>query len=527
MRPRLLPGLPLVAAFVLAATSGLPQMRTPVELAWSVLGTAVLLAGWSLWLYDHVLRQGRTLRLVVNLRAQHYVQAGAQTTVLVYWGFYWPVVPESLLLVTAQLVFAYAFDMLLGWSRRDTYALGFGPIPVVLSTSLFLWFKAEWFYLQFLLIAVGFLAKELIQWKKAGRRVHVFNPSALPLALFSVVLIATGTTDMTWGAEIAATLNNAPWIYVVIVLAAFPGQALFGGTPMTLSAAVTMYLFGLLYFASTGTYFFVDSYIPIAVFLGMHLLFTDPSTSPQSERGRLVFGALYALSVVGLYAVLARLGVPTFYDKLLAVPLLNLMVTVIDRVLRKTISEWISWASTSDTVRPDAVTANAATEAVRSDPLTAGAPMSAPRRLAYVGVWAVVFVAMTVAHAVGDIHRGQWVTFWLAACHEGRTGGCFQAARLLSVYCANRSGWACNEYGILLQPDRRPALAVREFQRACDLGFSAGCVNLDQSRVSRPLRARPGPDDLRVVLRRKQGVRDLGPLELRQLACRQGFLNSC
>ena len=332
MRPRLLPGLPLVAAFVLAATSGLPQMGTPVELAWSVLGTAILLAGWSLWLYDHALRRGRTLRLVVNLRAQHYVQAGAQTTVLVYWGFYWPVVPESLLLVTAQLVFAYAFDMLLGWSRRDTYALGFGPLPVVLSTSLFLWFKAEWFYLQFLLIAVGFLAKELIQWKKAGRRVHVFNPSALPLALFSVVLIATGTTDMTWGAEIAATLNNAPWIYVVIVLAAFPGQALFGGTPMTLSAAVTMYLFGLLHFASTGTYFFVDSYIPIAVFLGMHLLFTDPSTSPQSERGRLVFGALYALSVVGLYAVLARLGVPTFYDKLLAVPLLNLMVTVIDCV---------------------------------------------------------------------------------------------------------------------------------------------------------------------------------------------------
>jgi hypothetical protein len=196
-------------------------------------------------------------------------------------------------------------------------------------------------------------------------------------------------------------------------------------------------------------------------------------------------------------------------------------------VSRKTISEWISWASTSETVRPDAVTADAATEAVRSDPLTAGAPMSAPRRLAHVGVWAVVFVAMTVAHAVGDTHRGQWVTFWLAACHQGRTGGCFQAARLLSVYCANRSGWACNEYGILLQPDRRPALAVREFQRACDLSFSAGCVNLDQPRVSRPLRARPGPDDLRVVLRRKQGVRDLGPLELRQLACRQGFLNSC
>ena len=31
---------------------------------------------------------------------------------------------------------------LLGWSRRDTYTLGFGPFPIVLSTNLFLWFKA-------------------------------------------------------------------------------------------------------------------------------------------------------------------------------------------------------------------------------------------------------------------------------------------------------------------------------------------------------------------------------------------------
>ena len=508
MRPRSFPGLPLGAALVLAATVGLPQMRTPVELMWSVLGAAAGLVGWSLWLYDRASRRGRTLRILPNVRAQHYVQVGAQTAVLVYWGFYWPVVHESLHLVVAQLVFAYAFDMLLGWSRRDTYALGFGPVPVVLSASLFLWFKAEWFYLQFLLVAVGFVAKELVQWTKDGRRVHVFNPSALPLALFSVVLIATGSTGMTWGAEIAATLNNAPWIYLVIFLAALPGQALFGVTPMTLSAVVTMYLFGLVYVASTGTYLFVDSYVPVAVFLGMHLLFTDPSTSPKSERGRLCFGVLYALSVVGLYVALARLGAPTFYDKLLAVPILNLMVTVIDGLGRTTSAALTSGAMTS--VAP-----------------VSAPPMRGPRRLGYVGVWAIVFVAMTAGHAVGDTHRGQWVTFWLAACQEGRPGGCFHAARLLSAYCANGSGWACNEFAILLQPDRRPASAAREFQRACDLGFSAGCVNLDPARLGRPMRAEPTTADLRIVLRRKRGVRLLGPPELRQLACRQGFLNSC
>ena len=64
-------------------------------------------------------------------------------------------------LIAAQLLFAYAFDMLLNWSRRDTYTLGFGPFPIILSTNLFLWFRAEWFYLQFPMIAVGFEAEAI------------------------------------------------------------------------------------------------------------------------------------------------------------------------------------------------------------------------------------------------------------------------------------------------------------------------------------------------------------------------------
>ena len=58
-----------------------------------------------------------------------------------------------------------------------------------------------------------------------------------------------------------------------------------------------------------GVYFFYDSYIPIAVFLGMHLLFTDPSTSPRTGLGRIMFGMLYGLSVIAAYE-LQRAGVP-------------------------------------------------------------------------------------------------------------------------------------------------------------------------------------------------------------------------
>ena len=65
-------------------------------------------------------------------------------------------------------------------------------------------------------------------------------------------------------------------------------------------------MYWLLYFATTGVYFFYDSYIPIAVFLGMHLLFTDPSTAPRTELGRMIFGALYGLSTIALYELLGN-----------------------------------------------------------------------------------------------------------------------------------------------------------------------------------------------------------------------------
>ena len=119
-------------------------------------------------------------------KKQHYVQACAQGTVLLYWGWHWRPVYEAAPLFAAQLIFAYAFDMLLVWTaRRDVYTLGFGPFPVIFSINLFLWFRPEWFYLQLLMVAVGFAAKELIRWHKDGRLVHVFNPSSFPLAVFS------------------------------------------------------------------------------------------------------------------------------------------------------------------------------------------------------------------------------------------------------------------------------------------------------------------------------------------------------
>jgi hypothetical protein len=507
--------LPLTFTCGLSALALLARVRDHPAVLLAFLGAALALLGWTAALVFGVRRRPRRLVLEVVLRKQHYVQACAQGSVLLYWGWYWPPVYESVHLILAQLLFAYAFDMLLAWSRRDVYTLGFGPFPVIFSINLFLWFKPDWFYLQFLLVALGVAAKELIRWNRDGRRTHVFNPSSFPLAVFSLGLIATGTSDLTWGREIASTQFYPPHIYLLLFLVGLPGQFFFGVTTMTMSAVVTTYVFGLLYFATNGVYFFYDSYIPIAVFLGMHLLFTDPSTSPRTDQGRVIFGALYGLSTVALYQWLGSSGMPTFYDKLLQVPLLNLSVKGIDHVVRSGVLRLFDPSRLLSALTPRL------------------------RHIAYISVWAMAFTTMSAAGGVGDDHPGQWLPFWQQACADGRNYACPYLADRELRFCGDGSGWACNEAGILHvalsqsgEDLRRldPSGAAEPFGRGCELGFSAACRNLDalSGTGGELVRAVPTFDDYPIVLRGSKGpVREEGRTALYALACRQGWPDTC
>ena len=473
---------------------------------WSFLGTAAVLLVWGGVLLVSARRKGRRLAFDVVLRKQHYIQACAHLSIFLYWGWYWRTVYESAWLIAAQLLFAYAFDILLSWSRRDTATLGFGPLPIVFSTNLFLWFKPDWFYLQFAMIAVAFAAKEFIRWDKDGQQTHIFNPSAFTLTVFSVALILTGASDITWGQDIAITQFYPPHMYLFLFLVALPGQYLFGVTTMTMAAVVTTYLFGLSYFALTGTYYFFDSYIPIAVFLGMHLLFTDPSTAPRTELGRLIFGALYGLSTVALYGVLMLNGIPPFYDKLLQVPLLNLSIKAIDRFAR------------SEALR-------------RFDPSAIGRSLTRSRRnLAYISVWAIAFGIMSAAQGVGDEHRGQWIPFWQQACQQDRVYACRYLTQLHAVHCRAGSGWSCNELGILQadkQVDRGSAFA--SIDRGCELGFQPACVNAatwpgDGSWA----RGAPRIEELPILLRGSKGpIADRDVASLYARACEQSWPDTC
>lgn len=386
------------------------------------------------------------------------------SSVYLYWGWYWRNVYREIPLIVAQIAFLYALDMLVVWWREDKRDLGFGPVPIVLSTNLFLWFRDDWFYLQFLMVAVGLLVKEFIRWKREGHSAHIFNPSAFPLSVFSIGLLLTGTTGITWGQEISTSLHLPPNIYVEIFVLGLIVQALFSVTLVTLSAAASLLVLNVIYTGSTGMYHFIDSYIPVAVFLGLHLLVTDPATSPRRTSAKIVFGTAYGCFVFGLYGFLGWLGLPQFYDKLLCVPVLNLSVRALDR-----------WA-----VPLESALARISERIGLLRRYWALSPRQA--NYSYMAIWVALGVPLLFSGVLGGTHPGSDTNFWREACESGKARGCTVWARTLKTRCSRNQGDACLELGearaqgTLVGKDA--VEAGTSFGRACDLHVEEGCVRL-------------------------------------------------
>lgn len=437
----------------------LPRVQATPGLWGAFVGWGALLVGGVIALALRDRRARRRLEVEVRIRTPHWVQLGMHAAVFVYWGLYWDQVAAQVPLLLAQVVFAYLCELLVSWRRYGRFRLGFGPWPVVGSTNLFLWWLDPYFGAQFGMLALTYASRELFRWRRGAQSTHIFNPSAFGLAVAALVMVVFEVAHLTWGYRISLTLGEPPWCYEWIFAVGLVVMVLFRVTLTTMGAALAMVAVSQLHDAATGVYLYLDTAIPIAVFLGMNLLITDPVTSPRKASGKLIFGVLYGLMVSGLYPLLGAIGHPpsgddpglhvTFLDKLLPVPILNLLARPIDRLVEKLPA--VRW------------------------PVTGAAANGV-----HVAIWIVAFLLMRPEL---NAHPGRQLDYWEAACRDARPRGCRTLVTFYERACASGIAEACHNLGVVfvegaddVPPD--PARAVAGFDRACALDFAPACGEL-------------------------------------------------
>jgi len=124
---------------------------------------------------------------------------------------------------------------------------------------------------------------------------------------------------LTW------SFSVPPHFYEVIFCLGLVVQFLFSTTWITSSAVVTLWLLHNIAEWVLGTPLTPRPFDP-AIFLGLTFLVTDPVTSPRSAPAKSIFGVLYGLGIFGAFIVLRWIQEPSYFDKILAVPVLNLLV---------------------------------------------------------------------------------------------------------------------------------------------------------------------------------------------------------
>lgn len=422
-----------------------------------------LLAGGSLLVLAAIVAQrvkhsNRALEISFAAVKAHYVQAAVQATIYVWWGWHWHDVRAQVPLIVAQLVYVYALDGLIAFLRGRPWRIGFGPLPVIFSTNLLLWFRDDWFAMQFVMITAGVLGKEFVRWRRDGRLTHIFNPSVFGQSLMAIGLIATGMTSMaTRGEEIASSFERLPHILLLLFGLGLIVQYHFSVTLMTVAATAALCAVNLIYTQVTGVYFFTTMNIGATIFLGLHLLVTDPATSPRTNVGRVIFGALYGLGYCALFQLFHDIGVPLFWDKLLPVPILNLLVPVIDAIARAGFVGRVEtrWSSAL-----------------------------APRRLnlVHMTAWVLLFSGLLVSQFVEGKHEGRTLAFWRKSYEEGRHRAGERLLEMTLHGARKGNGESLNMLGKLyLEGDlvsRDEAAAVHFFAESCRAGYLLGCENV-------------------------------------------------
>lgn len=182
----------------------------------------------------------------------------------------------------------------------------------------------------------------------------------------------------------------------------------------------------------------------------MHLMATDPATSPRSLHRRIAFGALYGAGVVAPYALPGAAHTDACHDKLLPVPVLNLLVRRLDRALAADI----------------APTGTAAT--------VAGLPL---RHVVMTGSWAATFVVLTLTGQLSDNHPG----------------GAFRSGATPATPTAATRARTCRAWSSPVADGARAGPATRSARRWRRAGCSSAAATASSATSRAPARSVTAP----------------------------------
>ena len=293
-----------------------------------------LLVAWA----GVLLRRDRFARPTgtqVTIKFTHVLPAILQVVLFAYWSIYWPKVIEHLPVLAAQLLIAYAIDFLLAWTLRRPYSPSFGPVPIVFSANLFVWFLPGDTFLYTLVIAIALSSKALVHWD--GR--HIFNPSVLGVAVVGVLCIVL--PRIFHYQDISHDFDRPPHMAQLILLLALIPQVRLRTTPVAFGAALAMIATTLMVYGITGYKGGPTPWWP-SWLLAITLLAGDPSTIPSAGASRLLFGlflgaAFYIVSRGLLFSV----GTD-FFAKIIPIPVANLLVPSFERAGAQLSMRWPS-----------------------------------------------------------------------------------------------------------------------------------------------------------------------------------------
>ncbi|MBP48026.1 MAG: hypothetical protein CMH53_08825 [Myxococcales bacterium] len=286
---------------------------------WALIGLIVALILLVLVVLWRRLSGRPPPEVIFYFKPTHALPAVLQIIIFSYWALYYRELSDYLPAIALQVLFCYVAEATLSFATGHRWRASFGPIPITLSTNLFVLFTYGQGYLTLLALMLALLSKRWI--RRQGR--HVLNPSAFGTGV--VGLLTLFFPSMGYG-DSAYQFSLAPNMTELVLLLALVVQFRVPVVLVSASAVAGLFFVGLV----TGRISFSPFWAPVT--LVIVLLATDPATSPKTPLGRILYGFSVGVLMRACGSTLEHVFDHDFYGKVLGVLLANCFVPWFDMI---------------------------------------------------------------------------------------------------------------------------------------------------------------------------------------------------